>query len=109
MTFPIETARGPFETPMMDGGVNVGQIVSALWRRRTLFLSVAFSIVALGFVVLKLLTPLYASTVVLVLSARQDGVVDMQQSYMNTPPSDPVVRAEVDALKSRSLIDRVID
>jgi polysaccharide biosynthesis transport protein len=112
MTLPIETSRGaPFEAPMMggEGNINLGQIFSALWRRRTVFLSVAFSITVLGFIVLKLLTPLYDSTVVLVLAAHQDGVVDMQQSYMNAPPSDPVVRAEVDALKSRTLIDRVID
>ncbi|HWU54915.1 MAG TPA: GumC family protein, partial [Rhizomicrobium sp.] len=91
------------------GNVHLGQILSALWRRRSVFLSIALLIIVLGFVVLKLLTPLYDSTVVLVLSSRQDGVVDMQQSYMNTPPSDPVVRAEVDALKSRTLIERVID
>jgi succinoglycan biosynthesis transport protein ExoP len=113
MTLPIEATRVvPLETAMTaaeSGNVHLGQIVSALWRRRSVFLAVTLLIVVLGFVVLKLLTPLYDSTVVLVLSARQDGVVDMQQSYMNTPPSDPVVRAEVDALKSRTLIDRVID
>jgi len=113
MTLPIEATRIlPLEPPMTtreSGNVQLGQVMSALWRRRSVFLSVAFLIIVLGFVVLKLLTPLYDSTVVLVLSARQDGVVDMQQSYMNTPPSDPVVRAEVDALKSRTLIDRVID
>jgi polysaccharide biosynthesis transport protein len=112
MTLPIEAARvmsfEPSPTARDSDSVNVAQIFSVLWRRRTVFLSVAFSIMALGFVILKLLTPVYNSTVVLVLSARQDGVVDMQQSYMNTPPSDPVVRSEVDALKSRTLIDRVI-
>jgi capsular exopolysaccharide synthesis family protein len=113
MTLPIEATRVmPLETAMTggdSGNVHLGQIISALWRRRSVFLSVAFLIIVLGFVILKLLTPLYDSTVVLVLSARQDGVVDMQQAYMNTPPSDPVVRAEVDALKSRTLIDRIID
>ena len=112
MTLPIETTLGvPFEAPATsgEGNINLGQLFSALWRRRIVFLSVAFSIIVLGFVVLKLLTPLYDSTVVLVLSSHQDGVVDMQQSYMNAAPSDPAVRAEVDALKSRTLIDRVID
>ena len=113
MTLPIEAAQvmslEPAASARDSDGVNVAQILSALWRHRTVFLCVVFSIMALGFVVLKLLTPTYDSTVVLVLSARQDGVVDMQQSYMNTPPSDPVIRAEVDALKSRTLINRVID
>ena len=115
MTLPIETSQViSFEPTSRDSGrdseaVDVGQILSSLWRHRTVFLCVTLSIVALGFVILKLLTPTYDSTVVLVLSARQDGVVDMQQPFMNTPPSDPVVRAEVDALKSRTLIDQVID
>jgi len=60
-------------------------------------------------VILKLLTPTYTSTAIIVLSARQDGIVNMQQSYMNTNPADPVVRSEVDALQSRTLIDRVVD
>jgi capsular exopolysaccharide synthesis family protein len=113
MTLPIEASQVmsfQIATTGPDGdGVHAAQILSALWRHRVIFLSVVFSIMALGFIVLKLLTPTYDSTVVLVLSARQDAVVNMQQSYMNTTPPDPVVRAEVDALSSRTLIDRVID
>lgn len=92
-----------------DDGINAAQILSTLWRRRAVFFSVLLAIMAAGFVILKLLTPTYNSTVVLVLSARQDAVVNMQQSYMNTTPPDPVVRAEIDALRSRTLIDRVMD
>ena len=113
MTLPIEAAQVmSFEsaaTSRDSDGVNVAQILSALWRHRALFLSVTFSIVAFGFVIVKLLTPTYDSMVVLVLSARQDSVVNMQQSFMNMPPSDAVVRSQVDALQGRTLIDRVID
>jgi capsular exopolysaccharide synthesis family protein len=95
--------------PGADDGIDGAQILNTLWRRRALFFSVLVSIMVAGFLVLKLLTPAYDSTVVLVLSARQDAVVNMQQSYMNTTPPDPVVRAEADALRSRTLISRVMD
>ena len=112
MTLPIEAPQLiPVEPAALSrdrAGVNAAQVVSALWRRRAIFLSVFFSIVVAGFLLLKSLTPTFNSTAVVVLSARQDGVVDMQQPYMNAPPSDPVVRSEVDALRSRTLIDRVI-
>ncbi|HKY19213.1 MAG TPA: Wzz/FepE/Etk N-terminal domain-containing protein [Rhizomicrobium sp.] len=112
MTLPIEAPKLiPLETPAPPRGedsVRVSHILSVLWRRRAVFLSVFFLIAALGFVILKSLTPAYHATVVLVLSARQDGVVDMQQPYMNTQPSDPVVRSEIEALRSRTLVDRVI-
>ena len=42
-----------------------------------------------------------------VLAAHQDKVVDLQQSFM--PDSDSIVRSEVDALQSRTLVNRVID
>jgi capsular exopolysaccharide synthesis family protein len=113
MTLPIEASQVmPLHTVQArpDGdGVNVGQILSALWRHRLVFFSVTFSIMAAGFIVLKLLTPTYDSTVILVLAARQDAVVNMDQSYMNTTPPDAVVRSEVDALSSRTLMNRVID
>lgn len=111
MTLPPEASRiMSFQSATADGdGVNVVQILGTLWRRRRIFFSVLFSIVAAGFLLLKMLTPTYDSTAVLVLSARQDAVVNMQQSYMNTAPPDPVVRAEIDALRSRTLINRVMD
>jgi len=85
------------------------QILRTLWRRRNVVLATVFVITALGFLTIKLLTPTYTSEAIIVLSARQDSVVDMQQSYLNTAPSDPVVRSEVDALQSRTLVDRIID
>ncbi|HKQ43985.1 MAG TPA: polysaccharide biosynthesis tyrosine autokinase [Rhizomicrobium sp.] len=113
MTLQIESLNpmppDNFPADGRDDNLSVSQILSALWRRRVVFLSVIFAIAALGFVILKLLTPTYTSTAVLVLSARQDGVVDMRQPYMNMNPSDPVIRSEVDALQSRTLINRVID
>ncbi len=72
-------------------------------------LATVIAIAGLGFVIVKCLTPTYTSEAIIVLSARQDSVVDMQQSYLNTTPSDPVVRAEVDALQSRTLVDRIIE
>ncbi len=113
MTLQIEAPKIlSFESAVSSPGkdsITIGQILSALWRRRTVFLSVFFTILVAGFAILKSLTPTYTSTAIIVLAARQDGVVDMQQPYMNASPSDPVVRSEVDALKSRSLIDRLVD
>jgi capsular exopolysaccharide synthesis family protein len=97
-------------TPRRDAdGISIGQILSTLWRRRLVFALTAVGIIAVGFVIVKLLTPSFTSTAVIVLSAARDPVVDMEQSYMHTPSNDAVVRSEADALLSRSLVDRVIE
>lgn len=100
----------PFESqPRADSdGITLGQILSTLRRRHVVLLSTIVGITALGFIVLKLLTPTFTSTAVLVLAVRQDNVVDMQKSYLQSQ-MDPVTRSETDALQSRTLIDRVID
>jgi uncharacterized protein involved in exopolysaccharide biosynthesis len=112
MTYQIEAQKlMPLDGVAKSAGdtVTAGQILSILWRRHLVLFSTIFAITALGFVVLKLLTPTYTPTAILILSTRQDGVVNMEQSFMNTPPTDPVIRSEVDALQSRTLVDRVID
>jgi capsular exopolysaccharide synthesis family protein len=112
MTYPVEAQKlmSLDAAAKSDGdAITVGQMFSTFWRRRIVLLSVTFAITVLGFVVLKLLTQTYTSTAIVVLSTRQDGVVNMEESFMNAQPSDPVIRSEVDALQSRSLIDRVID
>ncbi len=90
-------------------GISIGQIFSTLWRRRWVLLSMTFAITALGFAVLSSLTPTYTSTAMLVLSAQQDAIVDMREPYMHQAASDAVVRSETDALRSRTLVDRIID
>ena len=102
----------PFDTgpPEPDrDGVTVGQILSALGRRWLVLASTMLLIATLGFMVVKSLTPTYTSTAIIVLSARQDSVVDMQEPYMHAAGSDALVRSETDALRSRTLVDRVID
>ena len=90
-------------------GITLGQIFGTLWRRRAILLATIFSITAIGFVILKLLTPTFTSTAIIILSTRQDAIVDMEQSYLQTQTADAVVRSEADTLQSRTLINRVID
>ena len=90
-------------------GISIGQIFSALWRRRFVLFSTTFAITGLGFGVLTSLTPTYTSTAMIVLSAQQDAIVDMREPYMHQAASDAVVRSETDALRSRTLVERIID
>lgn len=90
-------------------GITIGQILATLWRRRVVLLTTIFGITVLGFIIIKLLTPTFGATVIIVLAAPQDSVVDIQQAYLQRPDSDAIVRSDGDALQSRSLVDRVID
>jgi uncharacterized protein involved in exopolysaccharide biosynthesis len=97
-----------FSSPDGDG-VTVGQIFSALTRRWPVLVSTILIITVLGYAVVKSLTPTYTSTSIIVLSARQDSVVDLQEPYMHAAASDALIRSESDALRSRTLVNRVID
>ena len=92
-----------------NDGVTVGQIFSALNRRWPVLVSVILIITIIGFAVVKSLTPTYTSTSIIVLSARQDSVVDLQEAYMHAAAADALIRSESDALHSRTLVNRVID
>src|SRR5262245_47752985 len=83
-------------------GISIGQILSSLWRRRWVVLSITCGLAAAAFAVLTSLTPTYTSTAMIVLSAQQDSFVDMQQPYARQTSSDAVVRSETDALRSRT-------
>jgi len=113
MSHPTDFLHGArfdmVQPPPENDGVTIGQIFSALGRRWMLFLLTTVVITALGYGIVKLLTPTYTSTAIIVISARQDSVVDMQQPYMQATPSDALIRSEADALHSRTLVDRVID
>jgi len=113
MTYPIETFRDsgpdePFGNPNGDA-VSAGQIAGAVARHWIALVITVVAIVASGFAIVRSLTPTYTSTAILVLSAKEDSVVDMQQPYMHAAASDALIRSETDALLSRSLVDRVID
>lgn len=90
-------------------GISLGQILATLWRRRWVFGSVVAGLAVLGFIVVKLLTPTFTATSILILSQRPDNVVSMTPGYLETPPADSVVRSQADALQSRTLVDRIID
>lgn len=106
---PFAPPQGQSQIADSDG-ISIGQIVSTLWRRRWVLLSTIALITLLGFIVIKVfLTPSFTSTTVLVLAARHDDVVDLEQSYMKTAAPNSVTRSEADVLQSRTLVDRVID
>jgi capsular exopolysaccharide synthesis family protein len=112
MTHPIDTLHVlPLQRPgnFENDGVSIGQIFSVLTRRWIVLTTTILGITMLGLVIVKMLTPTYTSTAIIVLSARQDSVVDMQEPYMHAAASDALTRSESDALQSRTLVDRVID
>ncbi|HXJ03143.1 MAG TPA: polysaccharide biosynthesis tyrosine autokinase [Micropepsaceae bacterium] len=113
MTHPIDALHVlPLEgrpANVESDGVSIGQILSVLTRRWLALTSTILGIAMVGLLIVKMLTPSYTSTAIIVLSARQDSVVDMQQAYMNSATSDAMTRSESDALQSRTLVDRVVD
>ena len=102
---PLEGRPANFE----NDGVTIGQILSVLGRRWMLLAATILGITMLGMIVVKSLTPTYTSTAIIVLSTRQDSIVDMQEPYMHAAASDAMTRSESDALRSRTLVNRVID
>ncbi|HUN50363.1 MAG TPA: polysaccharide biosynthesis tyrosine autokinase [Candidatus Sulfotelmatobacter sp.] len=100
--------RQPADETEADG-ISLGQVFGVLWRRRVLLLSAIIGITLGGFLVVKSLTPAFTSTAIVVVSARPDNIVNLEDASLQTAESDGIIRSEVDALTSRTLVDRVID
>ncbi len=90
-------------------GISIGEIIATLWRRRVVLMSVAVGLTLLGFVVVKLLTPSFSATAILILNQQPDSVLSLEPAYLHMGDSDAVTRSQSDAIQSRTLIDRVVD
>ena len=80
-----------------------------LRRRARLIFTVAAASMVLALVIAMLMTPMYQSKTLLLLEPRHSQVLNIEEVLSPLTASSEVVRSEIEIIKSRAVIDRVID
>lgn len=93
-----------------DDTIDLGQLFSTIWRGKWIVgLITTLAILAGGYYAFFVATPLYRSTAVVMLETEQQSVVDLQSVMGGMSGDSSEVNSEVEVLRSRGLIGKVVD
>ncbi len=89
--------------------LDLSKLAAALWRGKFLILIMTLFAIVIGVYYAYLVaTPLYRSTAVVVLNSREEQVVDIESVIGGLLADASVVNTEVEVLKSRSLLGKLV-
>lgn len=100
----LSVARMPAEAE-----ADLARILSLLWRRKWIVAATMLATLALALAFLMTVTPRYTATSVVVLDTREEQVVDLESVVSGLQADSAVVNTEVEVIKSRRLINRVVE
>ena len=90
--------------------VDIGAILGIIWRGKWLIGAVTIVFIAVAFYYAFIVaTPTYRATAVVILETQQDSVVDLQSVVGGMSGDTSAVNSEVEVLKARSLMGKVVD
>lgn len=89
--------------------LDIQQLLRTLWRRRMIVISTTILLTALITLVTMQLTPRYTASANIMLETRQSNVVDIESVVSGMSAEMATVLSEVEVIRSRSLIHRVVD
>lgn len=90
--------------------IDVGQLLSTLWRGKWVIgLITSLTILAGGYYAFVAATPLFRSTAVVMLEMKQERIVDLQSVVGGLTGDTSEVNSEVEVLRSRGLLGKVVD
>ena len=109
--FPTPQAGMQNNRPSDDNDViDLGALVSTLWRGKWIIALVAGIAVMLGgYFAFKVATPLYRATAVVIFETATPSVVDLDSVLSGFTGDDTAVNSEVEVLKSRGLMQKVVE
>ena len=90
-----------------DDEISFGEILHTLWLRRRLIITVTLFITILATLIIFQLTPLYKANVQLLIGT-DSKVVDIQSVLASDLMGDSAILGEMEVIKSRTLVKRVI-
>src|SRR6185437_4092480 len=85
------------------------EMLGILRRRRALIIGCILVLTTLAVLVVLNLKPKYTAETALLLDTRKTNVIDLQAVVSGIQPEAAAVRSEIDVLRSRQLIQKVID
>ncbi|MEL6913596.1 MAG: polysaccharide biosynthesis tyrosine autokinase [Pseudomonadota bacterium] len=103
---PIPAAQRQHEEDVID----IGALFGTLWRGKWLIaLITALALVVGAAYAFVLATPIYRATAVVILQTNQDQIVDLQSVVGGLSGDTTEVNSEVEVLRARSLMGKVVD
>ncbi|WP_159460191.1 GumC family protein [Tistlia consotensis] len=98
-----------YGVPMGENELNLGELLRTLWRRRWIVVGTMLLLTGLTVLVVVQLTPRYVATTRVMIDARQQRVVNIENVVSGVNPDAAMVESEVEVLTSRTLASRVVD
>ncbi len=98
------------QPPEDDDTIDLSALFAAIWRGK--WIIAFFTIVAVfvgGYYAFVSATPLFRSTAVVILETKQDSIVDLQSVVGGMTGDTSEVNSEVEVLRSRGLMGKVVD
>ncbi len=93
-----------------DAAIDLGALLGGLWRGKLVIILVTVFAISIGVLyAYGLATPMYRSTAVVMLNNREEQVVDLGSVIGGLGADIDVVNTEVEILKSRSLLAKVVE
>jgi len=93
-----------------DDIIDLGQLFATIWRGKWIIgLITTLAILAGGYYAFVKAVPLFRSTAVVMLETKQESIVDLQSVVGGLTGDTSEVNSEVEVLRSRGLIGKVVD
>lgn len=116
MEFSRSISSGPERAAPMDAPqietdeIDLAALFATIWRGKWIIILLTTIAVGLGgYYTYFLTTPLYQSTAVVILETKQDQIVDLQSVVGGLSGDTSEVNSEVQVLRSRGLMGKVVD
>lgn len=94
----------------LAGVVNLNMLLRTLWRGKfVIALITGLAVLAGGYYAYFAAQPTFRSTAVVMLNTQQSQVVDIESVVSGLPADNSIIATEVEILKSRSLLGKVVD
>lgn len=91
------------------GDVDLGQVIKLLWRQKWLIAATIIIVTGATIVYLSVIAPRYTADVQLLYEIRSSAPVDITAAFEGRLQDDASLLGEIEVLKSRDLVQRVID
>ena len=96
--------------PVDEDVIDLGALFATLWRGKWIIAIItAIAVLAGGYYAFIAATPLFRSTAVVILETNQEQIVDLQSVVGGLSGDTSEVNSEVEVLRARSLMGKVVD
>jgi exopolysaccharide transport family protein len=94
---------------VMTSEIDLAEILRIVWRRKLIIFATIFAITGLTFLYANTATPKYTAQLQLLFESKAGAVFDFNAAAEGKPQDEAAIISEMEVVRSRALIDRLID